>query len=79
MIKLTQNHFDRIIRSISDTEQQIAKNLNGSFLESYCIHLAALRKLLLEIEVVDSLTSDEVFAENERMFHRINFLKGVSV
>ena len=79
MIRVTQRYFDSIVKSIRDTEQQIANNLNGSFMEAYCIHVAALGKLLLELEVVEYLTGAEAIIENERIFHRINFFKGVSV
>lgn len=76
MIKVTQRYFDSILKSISDTEQQIANKPNGSFVEAYNVHIAALQKLLLELEVVEYLSSDEALAESERVFHRINFFKG---
>lgn len=79
MIKVTQNYFDRIIQTIGDTEQQIAKNLNGSFVESYYLHLAALQKLILELEVVDNLSSSESLEQMTRLYKRMDFFKTESV
>lgn len=76
MIKVTQQYFGSILKSISDTEQQIANKPNASFVEAYKVHVAALQKLVLELEVVDYLSCDEALAESERLFHRINFFKG---
>ena len=78
MIRVTQRYFDSIVKSISDTAQQIANKPNGSFVEAYNVHIAALQKLMLELEVVDYMTGAEAIVENERMFHRMNFFKGVS-
>lgn len=75
MIKVTQNYFDRTIQAISDTEQQIANNLNGSFVESYYLHLSALQKLVLELEVVDNLSSSESFEQMNRLYERMEFFK----
>ena len=75
MIKVTQNYFDRTIQAISDTEQQIANNLNGSFVESYYLHLAALQKLILELEVVDNLSSSESLEQMNRLYKRMEFFK----
>ena len=77
MIKVTQRYFDSVVKSIRDTEQQIANKPNGSFVEAYNLHIAALGKLILELEVVEHLTGAEAIIENERMFHRMNFFKGV--
>jgi hypothetical protein len=76
MIKVTHSHFVRILNSIQETEQQIERNPSGSFVEFNKLHAAALRKLVLELEVVDYLSSDEALAESERVFHRMNFFKG---
>ena len=79
MIKVTQQDFNRITKTMSDTAQKIANNPRLSCVEEYSLHNAALGKLLLELEVVGYLSSDEAIIETERIFHRINFLKGVSV
>jgi hypothetical protein len=77
MIRITQRYFDSIVKSISDTAQQIANKPNGSFVEAYSLHITTLRKLLLEIEVVDYMTGAEAIVENEKIFNRINFFKSV--
>jgi hypothetical protein len=78
MIRITQRYFDSIVKSISDTAQQIVNKPNGSFVEAHSLHIAALRKLLLEIEVVDYMTGAEAIVENEKIFNRMNFFKSVS-
>ena len=79
MIKVTYPHFVRVVNSIQETEQQIERNPTGSFVEFNKLHVAALRKLVLELDVVDYLSSDEVLVESERLFRRMNSFKGISI
>jgi hypothetical protein len=79
MIKITHHHFNRLVKTIRDAEQQIANKPNANFDESYNEHIAALRKLILELEVVDHLPVDQAIAESGRLFRRMNFFKGISV
>ena len=79
MIRVTYPHFVRVVNSIQETEKQIERNPTASFVESYKSHLAALRELVMELDVVDYLSGDEVLVESERLFRRMNFFKGISV
>lgn len=79
MIRVTHQHFVKVVNSIQETEQQIERNPTGSFVELNKLHAAALRKLVLELDVVDYLSSDEVLVESERLFRRMCFFKGISV
>lgn len=59
MIKVSEQHFNRTVQTISDTNREIAAKPKASFVAAYKKHVANLTTLLAELEICNNLTSDE--------------------
>ncbi len=78
MIKTSQQHFNRTIQIIRDTEKQIAAKPNASFVANYRKHIASLETLLSELSVCNALSSGELIASSEAVFVRMQQLNAVT-
>ncbi|CAB4129715.1 hypothetical protein UFOVP116_91 [uncultured Caudovirales phage] len=75
MIKTSQQHFNRTIQAIHDTEKQIAARPNASFVADYKNHIVALKTLLAELEVCNNMSVSEMLESSNAIFARMSQLK----